>query len=230
MDHLPQPCLLLYSLSANLVHSLIMRLTVLTLSPHNLHLLFCWVLSILALKLLSLWRGFVLLFENILFLSELFPFLAMFTFSNLRFQWIEMYFHLRSFFEQFYIFSHIAYSFGFSLMLSWLPYFAPIFFFVSLDQVAGHFSWIFPLFAGRILIRWFVMFFFSCLYCFTLSRYLLNLPSFARIFWFISKSFIPLSYHFCFLNISYLHFPSNFPSRLWVSVSFLKENTDFFTD
>ena len=38
----------LYSFCVNLLHSL-MWLVVSSLSPHNLHLLFCWVLSILAL-------------------------------------------------------------------------------------------------------------------------------------------------------------------------------------
>ena len=42
-------CLVLYSLCANLPHSLIIWLVVSSLSPHSLHLLFCWVLSILAL-------------------------------------------------------------------------------------------------------------------------------------------------------------------------------------
>ena len=42
-------CLALYSFCANLLHSLIMWLMVLSLSPHSLHLLFCCVLSILAL-------------------------------------------------------------------------------------------------------------------------------------------------------------------------------------
>ena len=41
--------LVLYSFCANLLHSLIMGLMVSSLSPHSLHLLFCWVLSILAL-------------------------------------------------------------------------------------------------------------------------------------------------------------------------------------
>ena len=40
-----QSCLVLYSFGANLLHSLIMWLIV--SSPHRLHLLFCWVLSIL---------------------------------------------------------------------------------------------------------------------------------------------------------------------------------------
>ena len=44
-----QSCLVLYSFCANLVHSLIMWLMVSSLSPHSLHLLFCCVLSILAL-------------------------------------------------------------------------------------------------------------------------------------------------------------------------------------
>ena len=44
-----QTCLFLYSLCANLLHSLIMWLIVFSLSPHNRHLQFCCVLSILAL-------------------------------------------------------------------------------------------------------------------------------------------------------------------------------------
>ena len=44
-----QSCLVLYSFCANLLHSLIMWLMVSSLSPHNWHLLFCCVLSILVL-------------------------------------------------------------------------------------------------------------------------------------------------------------------------------------
>ena len=44
-----QSCLALYSFCANLLHSLIMWLIVSSLSLHSLHLLFCCVLSILAL-------------------------------------------------------------------------------------------------------------------------------------------------------------------------------------
>ena len=44
-----QSCLALYSFCANLLHSLIMWLIVTSLSPHSRHLLFCCVLSILAL-------------------------------------------------------------------------------------------------------------------------------------------------------------------------------------
>ena len=43
-----QSCLALYFFCTNLLHSLIMWLIVSSLSPHNLHLLFCCVLSILA--------------------------------------------------------------------------------------------------------------------------------------------------------------------------------------
>ena len=49
-----QSCLALYSFCASLLHSLIMWLIVSTLSPHSLHLLFCCVLSILALTWLVL--------------------------------------------------------------------------------------------------------------------------------------------------------------------------------
>ena len=44
-----QSCLVLYSFCANLLPSFIMWLAVSFLSPHSLHLLFCWVLSIIAL-------------------------------------------------------------------------------------------------------------------------------------------------------------------------------------
>ena len=49
-----QSCLALYSLCANLLHSLIIWLMVSSLSPHSLHLLFFGVGSILALKWLVL--------------------------------------------------------------------------------------------------------------------------------------------------------------------------------
>ena len=53
-----QSCLVLYAFCVNLLHSLIMWLMVSSLSPHNLHLLFCWVLSILAL----IWLVLIALF------------------------------------------------------------------------------------------------------------------------------------------------------------------------
>ena len=46
---LTQSCLALYSRCANLLHSLIIWLMVSSPSPHRLHLLFCWVVSILPL-------------------------------------------------------------------------------------------------------------------------------------------------------------------------------------
>ena len=53
-----QSCLVLYSFCANLLHSLIMWLMVSSLSLHNIHLLFCWVLSILTL----IWLVLIALF------------------------------------------------------------------------------------------------------------------------------------------------------------------------
>ena len=43
-----QSCLVLYTFCTNFLHSLIMWLIVSSLSPHNLHLLFCWILFIVA--------------------------------------------------------------------------------------------------------------------------------------------------------------------------------------
>ena len=53
-----QSCLVVYSFCANLLHSLIMWLMVSSLSPHSQHLLFCCVLSILAL----IWMVLTVLF------------------------------------------------------------------------------------------------------------------------------------------------------------------------
>ena len=44
-----QSCLVLHSFCTSFLYSLIMRVIISFLSPHNLNLLFCWVLSILAL-------------------------------------------------------------------------------------------------------------------------------------------------------------------------------------
>ena len=71
-----QLCLAVYFRCANLLHSLIIWLMVSSLSPHSLHLLFCWVLSILALIWLvlralscaAIWRESVSLLK--------FPFLS----------------------------------------------------------------------------------------------------------------------------------------------------------
>ena len=59
-----QSCLVLYSLCANLLHSLIMWLIVSSLSPHNLHQLFYCVLSILALTYLVLMALFCAAYYN----------------------------------------------------------------------------------------------------------------------------------------------------------------------
>ena len=55
---IPPSCLVLNSFSANLLHTFIMWLMVSSLSPHNLHFLFCYVLPILAL----IWLVLMVLF------------------------------------------------------------------------------------------------------------------------------------------------------------------------
>ena len=50
---------------------------------------------------------------------------------------IDVYFSLQSFFESFWLFSHVAYQFGFLVIFSWLPYFAPKLFLLPLHQVVG---------------------------------------------------------------------------------------------
>ena len=71
-----QSCLALYSFCANLLHSLIMWLMVSSLSPHCLHLLFCWVSSILTL----IWLVLMVLFCAVIRRDSLsllnFPFLS----------------------------------------------------------------------------------------------------------------------------------------------------------
>ena len=64
-----QSCLPLYSFCANLLHSRIMLLIVSSLSLHCLHLLFCCILSILALIWFVLTHCLVLLLEGIPFLA-----------------------------------------------------------------------------------------------------------------------------------------------------------------
>ena len=59
-----QSCLDLYSFCANLLHSLITRLMISSLSPHSLHLLFRCVLSILALIWLVLMALFCATFRR----------------------------------------------------------------------------------------------------------------------------------------------------------------------
>ena len=77
--------LVLYSLCANLLHSLIMWLIVSSLSLHNLHLLFCCVLSILVLHRLY---GIVLCYyqKRFSFSLKVSLFLAMSKFFRERFR------------------------------------------------------------------------------------------------------------------------------------------------
>ena len=68
-----QSCLVLFSLCTNLLYSLIMWLIVSSLSPHSLHLLFCCVLSILALiwlVLMALFCAAIISLLKFLFLSH----------------------------------------------------------------------------------------------------------------------------------------------------------------
>ena len=73
-----QSCLVLYSFCANLLHSLIMWLIVSSLPPYSLHLLFCCVLSILAL----VWLVLMVLFSAAIRRDSVF--------RNHRYNWISM--------------------------------------------------------------------------------------------------------------------------------------------
>ena len=73
-----QWCFALYSSCANLLHSLITWLMVSSLSPHSLHLLFCWVLSILALIWLVLMALFCVAIRRDFVSLLKFPFLSHF--------------------------------------------------------------------------------------------------------------------------------------------------------
>ena len=79
-----QSCLVLYSFCVNLLHLLIMWLIVSSLSPHNLHLLFCNNLSIFALMWLVLMLFFCAAIRRDSFSLLSFPFLAMSTFPRGR--------------------------------------------------------------------------------------------------------------------------------------------------
>ena len=103
-----------------------------------------------------------------------------------------------------------------------------------LHPVVGMFSYHLLPIVDRIFFHCFRM---SCffLYCFILCRYLFNLPSFARTFWFLSSSCIVIfssdafSFLFlhipasflcfiilaCFLIFFYLRFQSKFSSWIW---------------
>ena len=78
-------CLVSYSFCSNLLYSFIIWLIISTLSPHYLHLLFCSSLSVFSLTLLVIMAFFVLLFEDIKFLSGGFAFLVMSMFSCMIF-------------------------------------------------------------------------------------------------------------------------------------------------
>ena len=72
----PQSCLVLYFFYANLLHSLIMWFMDSSTSPHNLHLLFCCALSILALIWLVLMPLFCAFIRRGSVSLLIFPFLS----------------------------------------------------------------------------------------------------------------------------------------------------------
>ena len=77
VDNLPTlSCLLLYSFCASFLHSLNMLLIVSSLLPHNLYLLFCCVLSILALIWLFLMALFFVAIRRDSVSLLRFPFLS----------------------------------------------------------------------------------------------------------------------------------------------------------
>ena len=82
-----QSCLVLYSFGTNFLHSLIMWLTVSSLSPYSLHLLFCCVLSILALIWLVLMALFCAAIRRDSVSLLRFPFLC-----QVQEFWCEMFF------------------------------------------------------------------------------------------------------------------------------------------
>ena len=77
-----QSCLVLYSFYANLLHLLIMWLIISSLSSRNLHLLFLLHLIYPCFDMIGPYG--IVLFEEIQFLSEGFPFIAISTFSRVR--------------------------------------------------------------------------------------------------------------------------------------------------
>ena len=83
-----QTCLVLYSFCTSLQQSLNMWLTVSSLSPHNQQLLFCCVLSILALVWLVLMALFCAVIRRDSVSLKKFPFLVNSTFSRVRCRWL----------------------------------------------------------------------------------------------------------------------------------------------
>ena len=106
--------------------------------------------------------------------------------------WIEVYSYLQAFFETLKLFFHFVNPFGFFIMISPFPYFAPkLFCFPCLRLLVC--------LARSLFIRWknFLSLFWNalfCQYCLILCWYLFNLPPFASTLWFISSSFIVSSY------------------------------------
>ena len=160
------------------------------------------------------------------------------------YEWIEMYFCLRVFFQSLQLFSHFLNLFGFSVMISTFTYFVPKLFCFPCIRLLVYLR----VFSPYLLVEFSIVVLECpvCLYCLILSRYLFSLPSFTSTFWCIASSCIVcsnrvallflsqhiLAFFFCLrifvccrsflICISSLIFPPGF--------QFLYGNPDFFTD
>ena len=117
-----QSCLVFYSFWANLLPSLIMWLIVSSISPHNLHLLFCYIFSILAL----LW----------LVLIEFYAAIRRDSISLLRFPSLS---HIQVFTSEISLDYYYNYYSSFSHMRYWLS-FTGILVTLNLCKFSGFFS------------------------------------------------------------------------------------------
>ena len=97
------------------------------------------------------------------------------------------YFRFRAF-DFFGFFFHVIYPFNLSVMFFLLLYFTPKLFCFPCARLLVCFH----AFSTDLPVEFFSLFWNAlfCLYCLTLSRYLLSFPSFTHIFWFISSSCI----------------------------------------
>ena len=88
-----QSCLVLYSFYANLLHSLIMWLIASSLSPHSLHLLFCWVLWLVLISIIALIWLVLLLLLLLLLLLIIIIIIIISLFASFSYQCEIMVFH-----------------------------------------------------------------------------------------------------------------------------------------
>ena len=106
-------------------------------------------------------------------------------------------------------FFHVFYPFSISVMFFPFPYFTPFFFcFSCIRFLICPDTFFTILFVEFLLLFWKAP---LCLYCMTLSQYLLSLLSFANIFWFISSNCVIRLVCYCLFGIF---------SFYWVPVRF----------